>query len=111
MCAVLPTPGISKRSASRPKMSSVQRSMRQTPSAKPWPNRLKRWTISCAGWQMSVAFGPFAAVDLARVTQLINKTNQFNPTTRRYTYEEVASIAAAPENITLAVPTARQVWR
>ena len=53
------------------------------------------------GLGMSVAFGPFAAVDLARVTQLINKTNQFNPTTRRYTYEEVASIAAAPENITL----------
>ena len=53
------------------------------------------------GLAMSVAFGPFAAVDLPRVTQLINKTNQFNPTTRRYTYEEVASIAAAPENITL----------
>ena len=53
------------------------------------------------GLAMSVAFGPFAAVDLPRVTQLINKTNQFNPTTRRYTHEEVASIAAAPENITL----------
>ena len=53
------------------------------------------------GLEMSVALGPFAAVDLARVTQLINKTNQFNPTTRRCTHEEVASLAAAHENITL----------
>jgi FkbH-like protein len=53
------------------------------------------------GLEMSVAFGPFAAVDLARVTQLINKTNQFNPTTRRCTQEEVGSFAADHENITL----------
>jgi FkbH-like protein len=53
------------------------------------------------GLDMSVVFGPFTEVDLSRITQLINKTNQFNPTTRRYAAEEVASLAAAPENITL----------
>lgn len=53
------------------------------------------------GLGMSVTFGPFAAVDLARVTQLINKTNQFNPTTRRYTVEEVTILASSQDNITL----------
>lgn len=53
------------------------------------------------GLGMSVVFGPFTAVDLARITQLINKTNQFNPTTRRYNREEIAAFAAAPDNITL----------
>jgi FkbH-like protein len=36
--------------------------------------------------------------NLARITQLINKTNQFNVTTRRYTEALVESTAAAPEN-------------
>ena len=53
------------------------------------------------GLRMSVVFGPVKAVDFARVTQLINKTNQFNPTTRRCTTEELAAIAAAPEAVTL----------
>jgi FkbH-like protein len=51
--------------------------------------------------QMSVVFGPFAAADLARVTQLFNKTNQFNTTTRRYNAEEVAKFATANETMTL----------
>jgi len=41
------------------------------------------------GLQMSTAFGPVRDVDLGRVTQLINKTNQFNATTRRYSLEEI----------------------
>jgi FkbH-like protein len=53
------------------------------------------------GLKMSVAFGPVEAVDLARITQLINKTNQFNTTARRYTGEEMAVIATAPETVTL----------
>ena len=53
------------------------------------------------GLRMSVVFGPVKAVDLSRVTQLINKTNQFNPTTRRYSAEELAAIAAAPEAVAL----------
>ncbi len=53
------------------------------------------------GLDMSVAFGAFTPVDIPRVAQLINKTNQFNPTTRRYTADEVAAFATAPGNITL----------
>jgi FkbH-like protein len=52
------------------------------------------------GLDMSVVFGSIVPVDLTRVAQLINKTNQFNTTTRRYTAEELARFAAAPENIT-----------
>jgi len=51
--------------------------------------------------QMSVAFGPFAGPDLVRVTQLFNKTNQFNTTTRRYSAEEVAQFAAEEQTVTL----------
>jgi FkbH-like protein len=51
--------------------------------------------------EMSMECGPFAPVDLTRVTQLINKTNQFNPTTRRYTADEVARFAAAAGHVTL----------
>ena len=51
--------------------------------------------------KMSVSYGPFVPVDLARVTQLINKTNQFNTTTRRYTAEQVATFASAADVITL----------
>ncbi len=50
---------------------------------------------------MAVQFGPFASVDLARVAQLINKTNQFNPTTRRRSLDEVAAIAADERCLTL----------
>jgi FkbH-like protein len=50
---------------------------------------------------MQVEFGPVAPVDLARTTQLINKTNQFNLTTRRYAAEEVARFASAPEYLVL----------
>jgi FkbH-like protein len=53
------------------------------------------------GLEMSVTCGPIEPVDLARATQLINKTNQFNTTTRRYSSDEVARFAAAPENLTL----------
>jgi FkbH-like protein len=50
---------------------------------------------------MSVLFGPFTAVDHARIVQLINKTNQFNTTTRRYTSEEIAYLINHPGILTL----------
>jgi len=53
------------------------------------------------GLKMSVAFGPFTVVDHARVVQLINKTNQFNTTTRRYTSEEITYFANLPNALTL----------
>ena len=51
--------------------------------------------------EMSLEFGPFAAVDVARLTQLINKTNQFNLTIRRYTSNDVAGFVTAPDVLTL----------
>jgi FkbH-like protein len=53
------------------------------------------------GLEMSVTFGPFQTVDLARVAQLIGKTNQFNPTTRRHSLEDVAKFAATDRCLTL----------
>ncbi len=53
------------------------------------------------GLQMTVTFGPVQPVDLARTTQLINKTNQFNTTGRRYSAEEVTRMAADPAYVVL----------
>ncbi len=53
------------------------------------------------GLKMSVIFGPFTVVDHARIVQLINKTNQFNTTTRRYTSEEIANLINLPSALTL----------
>lgn len=53
------------------------------------------------GLDMSVEYGPVTAIGLARATQLINKTNQFNTTTRRFTPEEVSALAGDTRNITL----------
>src|SRR5438552_18834759 len=49
-----------------------------------------------AGLEMSVVFSPVSKIDLARVIQLINKTNQFNTTTRRYSGEDVVKLIAIP---------------
>jgi FkbH-like protein len=53
------------------------------------------------GLDMSVTFGPFHPVDLTRVAQLIGKTNQFNPTTRRYSLEDVTRFAVTDRYLTL----------
>ena len=53
--------------------------------------------------EMQMLATPFDSVGQARITQLINKTNQFNLTTRRYTEQEVQSFAADPDAITLQV--------
>jgi FkbH-like protein len=53
------------------------------------------------GLKMSVVFGPFTAVDHARVVQLFNKTNQFNTTTRRYASEEITTLVNLTNALTL----------
>ena len=53
------------------------------------------------GLNMTAVYGPFTAVDHARVVQLINKTNQFNTTTRRYAGDEIARIMEDPDAVTL----------
>jgi FkbH-like protein len=53
------------------------------------------------GLGMSVVSGPFSAIDHARIVQLINKTNQFNTTTRRYSSEEITYLMNLPGALTL----------
>ena len=53
------------------------------------------------GLKMTVIAGPFERVDLARITQLIGKTNQFNLTTRRHSAQEVARFGDDPACVTL----------
>ena len=50
---------------------------------------------------MTVEFGAVTPVNIARVTQLINKTNQFNTTTVRMTEPEVEALAADPKAVVL----------
>jgi FkbH-like protein len=50
---------------------------------------------------MTAEIAPFSSVYLERITQLINKTNQFNLTTRRYTAAEVEAIAQDPSYVKL----------
>lgn len=49
------------------------------------------------GLNMVATHGPVDANTIARVTQLVNKTNQFNVTTRRYSAEQVKQFAESPE--------------
>jgi FkbH-like protein len=53
------------------------------------------------GLGMIMQYGPFMQVDLARVGQLINKTNQFNVSVRRYTQQEIEAIAQDDGCLTL----------
>ncbi|MEP7245370.1 MAG: HAD-IIIC family phosphatase [Gammaproteobacteria bacterium] len=53
--------------------------------------------------QMEIEFAPFTAQGRKRITQLINKTNQFNVTTRRYTEQQVAAFEADATHYTLQV--------
>jgi FkbH-like protein len=50
---------------------------------------------------MELRWSPFDRMSLQRVVQLINKTNQFNLTTRRYTEDDVISIMGDERSLTL----------
>ncbi len=56
-----------------------------------------------ASLDMTITFQPFDATGRARIVQLINKSNQYNLTTRRYTDPEVAEAELDPEVFTLQV--------
>ena len=49
---------------------------------------------------MRAVIKPFEEVYISRIAQLTNKSNQFNLTTRRYTQEEIESVAADNRYIT-----------
>jgi FkbH-like protein len=50
---------------------------------------------------MRLVWSPFDEIGLARIVQLINKTNQFNLTTRRYNEDDVRAMMADPDVVTL----------
>jgi FkbH-like protein len=50
---------------------------------------------------MSVIFGQITSLNVARATQLINKTNQFNTTTIRRTESELRRLASQPGSLLL----------
>ena len=52
---------------------------------------------------MVASFKPFDDVGRARITQLINKSNQFNLTTRRYTEAEIETLEGDPDALTMQV--------
>lgn len=49
--------------------------------------------------EMTMAARPISPIDLPRAAQLINKTNQFNLTTRRRTAAELEAFLAEPDNL------------
>jgi len=56
-----------------------------------------------ASLDMTITFQPFDATGRARIVQLINKSNQYNLTTRRYTDPEVVEAENDPKILTLQV--------
>jgi FkbH-like protein len=56
-----------------------------------------------ASLDMTITFQPFDATGRARIVQLINKSNQYNLTTRRYTDPEVAEAEKDATVFTLQV--------
>lgn len=56
-----------------------------------------------ASLDMTITFQPFDATGRARIVQLINKSNQYNLTTRRYTEPEIMQAENDPEVFTLQV--------
>jgi FkbH-like protein len=56
-----------------------------------------------ASLDMTITFQPFDASGRARIVQLINKSNQYNLTTRRYSDPEVTALENDPAIFTLQV--------
>jgi len=56
-----------------------------------------------ASLDMEISFAPFDLKGRERIAQLINKSNQYNLTTRRYTEAEVAQFEADPARFTLQI--------
>ena len=56
-----------------------------------------------ASLKMEIVFRPFDAMGRARIAQLVNKSNQFNLTTRRYSELEIAECESDPARFTLQV--------
>ncbi len=51
--------------------------------------------------EMEAEIRPFEKIYMPRISQLTNKSNQFNLTTKRYSQDDIEKVAADPQNITL----------
>ncbi len=51
--------------------------------------------------EMEAEIGPFEKMYMPRISQLTNKSNQFNLTTKRYSQDDIEKTAHDPSNITL----------
>ncbi len=56
-----------------------------------------------ASLNMQITFQPFDKTGRSRIAQLVNKSNQYNLTTRRYTEAEIAEVEEDPSCFTLQV--------
>jgi FkbH-like protein len=56
-----------------------------------------------ASLEMHASLGPFDELSFERITQLVNKTNQFNLTTRRVVLAEIQEIARSADWLTWSV--------
>jgi len=81
---------LSSEDARRSEMYAQQRERQQLEQAHSSPEDFLR------SLEQEVEIAPLTGVTLARIAQLTQKTNQFNLTTRRYTEQEIESLAAQP---------------
>lgn len=56
-----------------------------------------------ASLEMECTIKPFDELGRARIAQLVNKSNQFNLTTKRYSESDIAGIEADPDALTIQV--------
>ena len=62
-----------------------------------------------SGLSMGLAWRPFATEDLTRVVRLIDKTNQFNLTTRRYLDLRFWTCLSDPRSLTCTASSSRRI--
>ena len=64
-------------------------------------SRYKNYDEFLASLEMKAEIKPFSPIYLDRITQLVNKTNQFNLTTKRYTFSQIEAISRNPQCVSL----------
>ncbi len=75
-----------------PTTASAAEMYRQNLQRAAWNRASATTTTTCAAWRWCARWAASTTPHAERITQLINKTNQFNLTTRRYTAAEVEAL-------------------
>ena len=83
----------------RVRMPSARSNIAPTRSDKTCWRPSPTWMPTSTSLQMEAAISEFTPVDVPRLSQLINKSNQFNLTTRRRTEAEVIAVMNDPNFI------------